>query len=80
LEKKKDWKGENDRHSKSKKADHRDNAPKPETLKDPVVYFTVAIATDIPPKPLLMGSEWNGKQTAEGSFKSRTCSPRRARW
>ena len=49
FEKKKDWKGENDRHSKSKKADHRDNAPKPETFKDPVVYFTVAIATDIPP-------------------------------
>ena len=51
FEKNKDWKGENDRYSKSKKADHRDNAPQPETFKDPVVYFTVAIATDIPPEP-----------------------------
>ena len=51
LEKKKDWKGENDRYSKSKKADHRDNAPQPETFKDLVVYFTVAIATNIPPEP-----------------------------
>jgi hypothetical protein len=50
--KKKDWKGENNRYySKSKKADHRDNVLQPETFKDPVVYFTVAIATDIPPKP-----------------------------
>ena len=49
--KKKDWKGENDRYSKSKKADHRDNAPQPETFKDLVVYFTVAIATNIPPEP-----------------------------
>jgi hypothetical protein len=49
FEKKKDWKGENDRYSKSKKADHRDNVPQPETFKDPVVYFTIAISTDIPP-------------------------------
>ena len=40
FEMKKDWKGENDRYSKSKKADHRDNVPQPETFKDPVVYFT----------------------------------------
>ena len=43
FEKKKDWKGENDRYSKSKKADHRDNVPQPETFKDPVVYFALAI-------------------------------------
>jgi hypothetical protein len=60
FEKKKDWKGENDRHSKSKKADHRDNVPQPETFKDPVVYFTVAVATDIPPRTLINGiqTEW----------------------
>jgi len=60
FEKKKDWKGENDRHSKPKKADHRDNTPTPETFKDPVVYFTVAIATDIPPRTLINGirMEW----------------------
>ena len=60
FEKKKDWKGENDRHSKSKKAGHRDNAPEPETFKDPVVYFTVAVATDIPPRTLINGirTEW----------------------
>jgi hypothetical protein len=49
FEKKKDWKGENDRYSKFKKADHRDNMLQPETFKDPVVYFTVATATDIFP-------------------------------
>jgi hypothetical protein len=60
FEKKKDWKGENDRQSKSKKAGHRDNAPEPATFKDPVVYFTVAIATDIPPRTLINGirTEW----------------------
>jgi hypothetical protein len=55
FEKKKDWKGENDRYPKSKKADHRDNMPQPETFKDPVVYFTVAIATVIPPRTLING-------------------------
>jgi hypothetical protein len=60
FEKKKDWKGENDHYSKSKKADHRDNAPQPETFKDPMVYFTVAITTDIPPQTLINGiqTEW----------------------
>ena len=53
-------KGENDHYSKSKKADHRDNTPQPETLKDPVVYFTVAISTDIPPQTLInvIRMEW----------------------
>jgi hypothetical protein len=61
FEKNKDcWKGENNRNSKSKKAGHRDNSPEPETFKDPVVYFTIAIATDIPPRTLINGirTEW----------------------
>jgi hypothetical protein len=63
--KKKDWKGENDRYSKSKKADHGDNMLQPETFMDPVVYFTVVITTDIPPRTLTNGirTEWeaNGR-------------------
>jgi len=60
FEKNKDWKGENDLYFKSKKADHRVNAPQPETLKDPVVYFTIAIATNIPPRTMINGirTEW----------------------
>jgi hypothetical protein len=60
FEKKKDWKGENNRHSKSKKEGHRDNAPEPDIFKDPVVYFTVAVATDIRPRTLINGirTEW----------------------
>jgi hypothetical protein len=60
FEKKKDWKGENDRYSKTKRADHRDNELQPETFKDPVVYFTVAIATDTLPRTLINGirTEW----------------------
>ena len=59
FEKKKDWKGAND-HSKPKKAGHRDSEPQPETYKDPVVYFTIAISTDIPPHSLINGirTEW----------------------
>jgi hypothetical protein len=52
FEKKKDWKGEN---GTSKKADHRDNASKKEAFKDPVVYFMIAISTDIPPRNLING-------------------------
>ena len=56
FEKKKDWKGENS----SKKAGHRDNAAKEDTYRDPIVYFTIAIATDIQPRNLINGirTEW----------------------
>ena len=59
FEKKKDWKGAND-HSKPKKAGHRDSEPQQETYKDPVVYFTIAISSDIPPHSLINGirTEW----------------------
>jgi hypothetical protein len=46
FEKRKDWKGE---YNPSKKAQHRDNATKEEIFRDPMVYFTFAIATDTPP-------------------------------
>ncbi len=51
FEKKKDWKGNNS----SKKADHRDNATKEDTLRDPIVYFTITIATNVLPRTLING-------------------------
>ena len=50
FEKKKNWKKD--------KQPHRDNEA--EEFKDPVVYFTIAIATDIAPKALIDGirTEW----------------------
>ena len=60
FEKKKDWKGDNT----SKKAGHRDNAAKEDIFCDPIVYFTIAIATDIPPRNLINGiqTEWEAKR------------------
>jgi hypothetical protein len=60
FEKKKDWKGDNS----SKKADHRDNATKEETLHDPIVYFTIAIATGALPRTLINGirMEWEANR------------------
>ncbi len=52
FEKKKDWKGEN---TSSKKSNHRDNATKEDTFRDPIIYFTIAIATNIPPRNLING-------------------------
>jgi hypothetical protein len=51
FEKKKDWKN-------GAKQPHRDKEA--DELKDPVVYFTIAIATDIPPRALIDGirTEW----------------------
>jgi hypothetical protein len=51
FEKKKDWRN-------GAKQPHRDSEA--EELKDPVVYFTIAIATDIPPRALIDGirTEW----------------------
>jgi hypothetical protein len=56
FEKKKDWKGDNS----SKKADHRDNTIKEDTLHNLIVYFTIAIATDVLPRTLINGiqTEW----------------------
>ena len=51
FEKKKDWKGDNS----SKKAGHRDNAAKEDIFHDPIVYFTLAITTDIQPRNLING-------------------------
>jgi hypothetical protein len=50
FEKKKDWKKD--------KQPHQDNEA--EDLKDPVVYFTIGIATDIAPKAFIDGirTEW----------------------
>ncbi len=43
-----------------KKAGHRDSEQQPETYKDPVVYFTISISTNIPPHSLINGirTEW----------------------
>jgi len=51
FEKKKDWRN-------GAKQPHRDKEA--EELKNPVVYFTIAIATDIPPRSLIDGirTEW----------------------
>jgi hypothetical protein len=56
FEKKKDWKGD----KSSKKVGHRDNAAKEDIFHDPIVYFTLAIATDIQPRNLINGirTEW----------------------
>ncbi len=55
FEKKKDWKG-----NFTKRADHRDNATKEDIFRNPVVYFTIAIAIDVPPRSLINGirTEW----------------------
>ncbi len=51
FDKKKNWKDNN-------KQPHRDNVA--EVLKDPVVYFTIAITTDLAPRVLIDGimTEW----------------------
>jgi hypothetical protein len=68
FEKKKDWKGENDRYPKSKKAEHRDNVPQPETFKDPVMYFRVAITTEIPPQTLINGIRMEWEANSRGKL------------
>ena len=57
FEKKKDWQGEN---GSPKKADHRDNVSKEDIFKDPMVYFTIVVATNILPQNLINGiwMEW----------------------
>ena len=71
FEKKKDWKGANDYSKPNKKADHRDNPSQPELFKNPVVYFTIAIATDIPPHSLINGirTEWEANGGGKLSVK-----------
>jgi hypothetical protein len=49
FEKKKNWKGDN-----SKKL-HQDQELRDDSLCNPIVYFTIAIATDIPPCTLISG-------------------------
>jgi hypothetical protein len=55
FEKKKDWKQDN-----NTKKDHQDNKSRESAFKDPVVYFTFVIATDIEPRALVHGikTEW----------------------
>jgi len=73
FEKKKDWKGADDYSTKLKKADHRDKQSQPELFKNPVavVYFTIAIATDIPPHSLINGirTEWEANGGGKLSVK-----------
>ena len=66
FEKKKDWKQDN-----NAKKGHRDNESTESIYKDPVVYFTFVIATDIEPRSLVHGikTEWEANGGGKLSIK-----------
>ena len=65
FEKKKNWKV-----APSKTAPQRDQEQRDDSLKDPVVYFTFAIATDVLPRTLINGinTEWETYGAQSQSF------------